>query len=66
MRQHLFYLEKYGPLEHAKNRSFDSIWGMYRHIRGLVDFANMIENPYAEKLLARLHAVDWPQDPKGI
>ncbi|MHC1944491.1 RNA-directed DNA polymerase [Bradyrhizobium sp. UFLA06-06] len=63
LRQHLFYLEKYGPRMHSEKRSFDSIWGMYRHIRGLVDFANMIEHSYAKNLLQRLNAVQWPYHP---
>ena len=62
LRQHLYYLERVGPFEHAKSRGFDSVSGMYRHIRGLIDFANMIEPAYARKMQARFEAADWPKD----
>lgn len=60
LRQHLHYLEKFGPIEHAERRDFDSVWGMKCHIRGLIDYAKMIELPYAEALLKRFKALDWP------
>jgi RNA-directed DNA polymerase len=61
LRQHLYYLERLGPWEHTKNRSFDSIWGMHRHIRGLIDYAKMIEEDYASLMKKRLDAVSWPK-----
>jgi RNA-directed DNA polymerase len=60
LRQHLYYLQKFGPVEHAKARGFESLWSMRRHIRGLIDFANMIDAPYAATLLPLFEAVDWP------
>lgn len=60
LRQHIYYLEKYGIVEHAGKRGFDSVWGMKCHIRGLIDFANMIEHDYAASLLKRFNALDWP------
>lgn len=60
LRQHLYYLEKHGPQGHAEKRNFDSIWGMYRHIRGLIDFANMIEPDYAATMLMRFNSLPWP------
>jgi RNA-directed DNA polymerase len=62
LRQHLYYLEKYGPQGHAEKRNFDSIWGMYRHIRGLIDFAKMVEPDYAKIMLARFTSLSWPTD----
>jgi len=62
LRQHLYYLERLGPLEHAKSRGFDTVWGMYRHIRGLIDFANMVEPTYAQILLTKFNAIEWPAD----
>lgn len=59
LRQHLYYLESLGPFEHAKARGFDSVWGMHRHLRGLIDFANMVEPDYAKDLLRRFNAVAW-------
>jgi RNA-directed DNA polymerase len=62
LRQHLYYLERRGPVEHARRRGFSSIWGMYRHIRGLIDFANMVEPTYAQAMLSRFDAVAWAHD----
>ncbi len=60
LRQHLYYLDKYGPVEHAKARNFDTIWGMRRHIRGLIDFATMVDCPYGMEILHRFEAICWP------
>lgn len=60
LRLHLHYLEKYGPAEHAQAREFDTIWGMKAHLRGLIDFANMVEPAYAKEILERFSQVDWP------
>jgi len=34
---------------------------MYRHIRGLIDYAKMIEEDYALSMKERLDAVAWPK-----
>jgi RNA-directed DNA polymerase len=60
LRQHLYYLERLGPFEHTEARRFDTVSGMYRHVRGLIDFANMVEPGYARKMLSRFNAVEWP------
>jgi RNA-directed DNA polymerase len=60
LRQHLYYLEKVGPIEHAKARGFETLWGMRHHIRGLIDFASMVDHPYGTTLLSRFDSVDWP------
>lgn len=60
LRQHIYYLKKFGPAEHAKDRDFHSIWGMKSHLRGLIDFAHMIEPEYAKALLTRFENVNWP------
>lgn len=62
LRQHLHYLESAGPFEHAKARGFDSVWGMHRHLRGLIDFANMVDPAFAADALARFNAVGWSSD----
>lgn len=59
LRQHIFYLEKFGPAAHAEKRKFDTISGMHRHIRGLIDFANMVEPMYAAKMRDRFSSIDW-------
>lgn len=60
LRQHLYYLESVGPIEHAKKRGFETVWGMHSYIRGLIDFAKMVDRPYADRILARFVAIDWP------
>jgi RNA-directed DNA polymerase len=63
LRQHLYYLEKFGPRTHAERRDFDTIGGMYRHIRGLIDFANMVEPEYAAALRLRFESLSWLSPP---
>jgi RNA-directed DNA polymerase len=62
LRQHLYYLETRGIVAHVKARGFDSVGGLYRHLRGLIDYANMVDQPYAEKQLRRLLALPWNSD----
>ena len=60
LRQHLYYLKKFGPIEHANARQFDSVWGMKCHIRGLIDYAKMVEREYASNLLKKFNELEWP------
>ncbi|MCE1273881.1 MAG: hypothetical protein LWW75_05060, partial [Chlorobiales bacterium] len=60
LRQHLYYIEKYGPYEHLNKRGFESVWGMKRHIRGMIDYSKMVEPIYAKNMLAIYNAIDWP------
>ncbi|MBB5217188.1 reverse transcriptase family protein [Parapusillimonas granuli] len=59
LRQHLYYLETRGITAHLEARGFDSAGGLYRHLRGLIDYANMVDQPYAQKQLLRLQALPW-------
>lgn len=60
IRQHLYYLEKVGPVQHAFNRKFDSVWGLKSHIRGLIDYANMVEPDFAKVSLEKFNSIEWP------
>lgn len=60
IRQHLYYLKKVGPVEHVLARGFDSVWGFKAHLRGMIDYANMIEPEYAKDRLDEFNAIDWP------
>jgi RNA-directed DNA polymerase len=60
IRQHLYYVEKLGISEHVNNRGFDSIWGFKSHLKGMIDYAKMIEPQYAQNRLDEYNAVDWP------
>lgn len=59
LRQHLYYLETQGIMAHVEARGFDSAGGLYRHLRGLIDYANMVDQPYAQRQLLRLQALPW-------
>lgn len=60
IRQHIYYLKKRSPIEHAKARNFDSVRGMKNHIRGLIDYAHMVEPEYAKLMLNKFQEIDWP------
>lgn len=60
LRQHIYYLEKHGAIEHAKKRNFDTVWGMKCHIRGLLDYARMVEPEYGSALIGRFNSIIWP------
>lgn len=60
IRQHLYYIEKLGIDAHVSNRAFDSIWGFKCHLRGMIDYANMIEPDYAQESLQKFSKIDWP------
>jgi RNA-directed DNA polymerase len=59
LRQHLYYLEARGITAHVQARSFESEGGLYRHLRGLIDYANSVDAAYATPLLTRLEALPW-------
>ena len=60
LRQHLYYLKKYGPIEHRNRRGFETVFGMKNHIRGQIDFARMVDESYGTRMLALFDDVDWP------
>jgi RNA-directed DNA polymerase len=57
LRQHMHYLEKFDPIEHMKRRAFETVLGMKRHIRGLIDFARMVDADYSDKMLNRFLSI---------
>jgi len=60
LRMHLYYLMKHSPTEHAKKRGFETIWGMKSHVRGLIDYAKMVEPNYSIDMLKKFDNVTWP------
>lgn len=54
LRQHIYYIERFGIEDHAHRRAFDTIAGLIRHIKGLLDFAYMVEPTYSLGLTERL------------
>jgi RNA-directed DNA polymerase len=66
---HLRGIAKFGLAEHAVARHFTSIWGMIRHIEGLIAHAQGIDPEYGDKLRSRLNHVlndsGWRQESFG-
>lgn len=60
IKQHFYYIEKLGVNEHVSNRGFDSIWGFKSHLKGMIDYAKMIEPKYSEQALQKFLKIDWP------
>lgn len=57
VRQHLYFCGKYGVEEHAARRKFDSVGGFVRHLRGLIDFGNMVEPCWAADMYDQMSKV---------
>ncbi|WP_215754551.1 reverse transcriptase family protein [Acetobacter sp. P5B1] len=62
LRQHLYYLQKFGPEAHQLERGFDTVSGLYRHVRGLIDFAKSIDANYAARVQKKFEAIKWSLD----
>ena len=60
LRHHLYFLKRFGPIEHMEKRGFETVLGMKNHIRGLIDYARMVENKTSTKLLEQFEDLDWP------
>ena len=53
IRQHFYYIEKFGVEEHVIRGGFDSVGGFCRHLKGLLDFSNMVEPGFARDCYAQ-------------
>lgn len=60
LRQHLYYIETLGIEEHMRRREFDSIGGLYRHILGLINYANLVDPAYSHKMKQKFKSLPWP------
>lgn len=60
IRQHRYFIEKHGPVRRAFERKFESTCGMKAHVKGLIDFAKMIEPDYAEVCNQKFQRIDCP------
>ena len=54
IENHLRGIKKFGLAEHAAARHFSSIWGMVRHIEGLIAHARSVDPRYGDALRAHL------------
>lgn len=57
---HLYYLRTAGPAAHAEKRGFRSVFALRRHIEGLVNYANTVDEVFGASIGAELSAIDWP------
>jgi RNA-directed DNA polymerase len=60
LEAHVHGLVKFGPVQHARQRDFKSIFGMKRHLYGLLTYAEQIDSAFAEPLRKKLDSVVWP------
>lgn len=61
LRQHFHFIEKFGPVEHALRRNFDSVWGLRNHLQGLLSYAITVEPEFGKELLGRFNQIDWSE-----
>jgi len=54
---HIFGLEKHGLMPHAEHWGFRTVFGMIRHVRGLLDYAHDVEPEWTAPLGARFAQV---------
>lgn len=66
---HVRGVEKFGLATHAAHRHFASLWGMVRHINGLLAYADAVDPDFAAPLKKRLDqslkAQSWPSTSGG-
>ena len=55
LRQHLYYLEKYGSAAHAERQGNATVFGLHRHVLGLIQHARQIERKYGDEQLGRFN-----------
>jgi len=54
---HIRGLEKFGVVDHAKHKGFDSAYSMLDHVLGLINHARLIDKNYADKLKIKFNMV---------
>ena len=60
LESHVHGVVKFGPVQHAAHRGFQSIFGMRRHLHGLLAHAKRIDPLFAAPLHEQLDSVAWP------
>jgi RNA-directed DNA polymerase len=54
VRDHVRGIQKFELASHARERNFASVWGMVRHIQGLLEYARAIDKTFCAPLQADL------------
>lgn len=57
LRQHLYYLRRHGSVAHAERQGNASVFGLRRHVLGLIHHARQIEEEYGDRQLERFNAL---------
>lgn len=57
---HLHYLKTFGPVEHAKRRDFESVFGLRNYLMGLAHYARQVDPRFGGEVLQKLREVPWP------
>ena len=61
---HVRGIEKFGLTNHAREFHFASLWGLVRHVAGLLEYARSVDAPFAAPLIERfavaLNVQGWP------
>jgi len=60
LRMHIYHMKKHGVQAHADRRGFDSVSGLYRHVKGLLDYAKSIDQSYWQKMSKTFADIVWP------
>jgi hypothetical protein len=60
IRMHLYFVMKFGAIEHQRKRGFVSVRSLRNHIEGLISFAGHIEPTFAQEARIKLSSVAWP------
>lgn len=56
LRTHIRGISRFGFVNHARHRGFKSIWGFYRHFKGLLSFAYSVDSDFASPLFHQFEA----------
>lgn len=60
LRMHIYHMRKHGVQNHAERRGFDSVSGLYRHVKGLLDHAKSIDHSYWQRMSSAFAEIIWP------
>lgn len=59
LRQHLYYMSRHGPAAHATRQGNATVFGLRRHVLGLIQHARQIEPAYGDAQLERFKNIAW-------
>jgi hypothetical protein len=59
LRQHLHYLKRHGAAAHAASQGSATVFGLRRHVLGLIQHARQIEPGYGDAQLDNFNKLNW-------